>query len=68
MRDTATALPLLVRLSHLKTSPAGIDSRDVTEACEKYEAEMMPRAFEWVKKSGGANIMVRNRPVYTDVM
>jgi hypothetical protein len=59
MSDTATALPLLVRLSHVKLSPSGISLRDIVDACEQYEAEMIPRAFEWVRKSGGASIVVR---------
>lgn len=58
MCDTATALPLLVRLSHLALPQGGVANSDVSKACEEYEAEMMPRAFEWVKKSGGAQIAV----------
>ena len=61
MSDTASALPLLVRLSHLSASPTGTSPRDITEACEEYEAEMIPRAFEWVKKSGGVHIVVRTK-------
>lgn len=59
MCDTATALPLLARLSHLASPRGRVESSEVARTCADYEAEMMSRAFEWVKKSGGAQIVVR---------
>lgn len=56
--DTATALPLLVRLSTMASSNGSVDPRDVRQACKEYEGEMIPRAFEWVQKSGGGNMVV----------
>ncbi|KAH8651262.1 hypothetical protein BX600DRAFT_473299 [Xylariales sp. PMI_506] len=56
MRDTASMLPLLVELARKAPLP-GHKSADVADACNKYEAEMLPRAFDWVQKSGGGSIV-----------
>lgn len=61
MCDTATALPLLARLSNLASSHGRADGTEIARACAEYEAEMMPRAFEWVRKSGGAQVVVCSR-------
>ena len=57
MCDTATALPLLSRLASLSVSGT-LTHNDISKACDEYEAEMIPRAFAWVRKSGGSNIVV----------
>lgn len=58
MCDTATALPLLVRLSGMASLDGRVDSSEVKQACKEYEKEVIPRAFEWVQKSGGGNMVV----------
>lgn len=58
MRDTATALPLLKELAQLAGKNGTITTEDAEQKVQQYEAEMIPRAFEWVKKSGGTNVMV----------
>lgn len=59
MRDIATALPQLKRLAEVAKSGNPLSEKLLTEACSEYENEMIPRAFEWVKKSGGSTIVVR---------
>jgi hypothetical protein len=58
LNDTATALPMLTRLASLASSSGKVDDAAVVQACREYEDEMMPRAFGWVKASGGANMVV----------
>lgn len=58
MRDTADALPLLVRLAETATTMEGLKEADIIQACDKYEGAVIPRAFEWVNRSGGKNPMV----------
>lgn len=57
MADCAEMLPQLLRLNTLasnkETQPT---TDDFMKACDAYEATMIPRAFEWVKKSGGSSI------------
>lgn len=61
MRDAATALPILVRLASQATSSGQhLSTQSIKEACKEYEDEMIPRAFSWVRKSGGSNLMVRS--------
>jgi hypothetical protein len=62
LSDTATVLPLLARLSSMAlASPLGkVEKSEIIKACGEFEAEMMPRAFEWVKKSGGDKMVVRS--------
>ncbi|KIW18220.1 hypothetical protein PV08_02508 [Exophiala spinifera] len=55
MRDTAVLLPLLVGLND-KAMKGGLTTPAIEAACKSYEAEMIPRAFSWVEKSGGANV------------
>ncbi|KAG4271861.1 hypothetical protein FPRO04_10593 [Fusarium proliferatum] len=54
--DTATALPILSELSASKATGAADMRKKIQEGCEAYEREMIPRAFEWVERSGGSNI------------
>lgn len=58
LRDTATALDLLLRLSSLARPTGRVEKRAIDQACKKFEAEMFPRAFDWVRKSGGVTVMV----------
>jgi hypothetical protein len=58
MRDVATALPLLQKLAQIKAISGELSQATVTKTCQEYEDEMIPRAFEWVQKSGGMSIVV----------
>jgi len=58
MRDVATVLPLLKRLDDRANATGSVPNEMVVEACMEYEAEMIPRAFEWVQKSGGSTLCV----------
>ena len=60
MRDAATALPILVGLASQASSGQHLSTQSIKEACKEYEDEMIPRAFSWVRKSGGSNLMVRS--------
>ncbi|KAF5517621.1 hypothetical protein CGCA056_v011463 [Colletotrichum aenigma] len=55
MLDTADALPLLTRLAEKVKTVNGTSEQDFIEACEAYEGVVIPRAFEWVRQSGGNN-------------
>lgn len=58
LRDTATILPLLVGLSRDSESGNAPTTEKVTRQLRLYETEMIPRAFGWVKKSGGTSVVV----------
>ncbi|KAF2823874.1 FAD/NAD(P)-binding domain-containing protein [Ophiobolus disseminans] len=51
LQDCADMLPRL-----LTVAKKGASTSDISAACAAYEADMIPRAFEWVKKSGGTSI------------
>ena len=54
MRDAADALPLILQLA--QTSREGhLTDHDYALAVAQYESEMIPRAFKWVRSSGGTN-------------
>ncbi|KAK6082287.1 hypothetical protein SCUP515_02579 [Seiridium cupressi] len=55
MRDTADALPLILKLSQKASSSEGLRPEDFAAACNEYEDAMIPRAFDWVRKSGNDN-------------
>lgn len=56
MADCADLLPQLLHLNFLANgSPAHPTYEEVKISCEKYEKAMMPRAFSWVRKSGGTS-------------
>lgn len=57
MRDAAMALPLLVELAQRARSD-DLGDKHVEDACKVFEDEMIPRTFEWVKKSGGDETIV----------
>ncbi|KAG7405446.1 FAD-dependent monooxygenase cctM [Fusarium oxysporum f. sp. rapae] len=60
LRDTATLLPLLIEISQISESGKTPTTETVAKLLRSYEAEMIPRAFEWVKKSGGTTVVVCN--------
>jgi hypothetical protein len=49
---------MLTRLAAFSSSRGTVDDMAIIQACNEYEDEMMPRAFGWVKASGGANMVV----------
>ncbi|KAJ7355623.1 hypothetical protein DFH08DRAFT_922644 [Mycena albidolilacea] len=53
MRDAADMLPVLVELAEKYKSSAPPGEPEIKDACRRYEQAMIPRAFEWVSKSGG---------------
>ncbi|GAM35133.1 hypothetical protein TCE0_017r03212 [Talaromyces pinophilus] len=53
MYDAVTMLPLLCKLDDVAKSRGNVSLSLIEEAVQEYEAEMIPRSFEWVKKSGG---------------
>ncbi|KAF4310739.1 Monooxygenase FAD-binding protein [Botryosphaeria dothidea] len=59
MRDAAVALPLLIDLAE-KAKTGDLNDKHVEDACQAFEDEMIPRTFEWVKKSGGREIIPFN--------
>lgn len=54
MHDTASALPALLSLAK---NEEGATNAEVAKAVEEYEAEMIPRAFSWVKASGDGDLL-----------
>lgn len=61
MYDAVTMLPLLCKLNDAAKSRGNVSLSLIEEAVHEYEAEMIPRSFEWVKKSGGDNFVVSIR-------
>lgn len=57
MRDAAMALPLLTELAERARS-GELGDKQIEDACKVFEDEMIPRTFEWVKKSGGNETIV----------
>lgn len=57
MRDAGMALPLLTELAERARSRE-LGDKHFEEACKAFEDEMIPRTFEWVKKSGGNETIV----------
>lgn len=56
--DAADMLPQILRLK-TKAEESELTKADFEDAVGRYERAMIPRAFEWVKKSGGTNQKVR---------
>ncbi|KAL2832208.1 hypothetical protein BJY01DRAFT_254027 [Aspergillus pseudoustus] len=59
LHDCADALLALQGLAGLSESSGKVPDDKVAEFVNQYESKMMPRAFSWVKKSGGVNDRVR---------
>ncbi|OAL43318.1 FAD/NAD(P)-binding domain-containing protein [Pyrenochaeta sp. DS3sAY3a] len=56
LADCADMLPQLLHLNSLASiGPAHPTLEEIKTACKKYEDAMIPRAFAWVKKSGGVS-------------
>lgn len=59
MHDAADVLPLIRSLAAKASTPEGLLPGDFKAACNNYEKGMIPRAFDWVRKSGDGNFVVR---------
>lgn len=59
MSDCADMLPQLLKLHSISKDMARLpNNEEVSVACKEYEAAMIPRAFDWVQKSGGTSFPV----------
>ncbi len=58
MHDAADVLDSLLKLRDLAAKGHTIQEIDIKNACSEYEDRMIPRAFFWVKKSGGQSVVV----------
>ncbi|KAL3447834.1 hypothetical protein BJX65DRAFT_295403 [Aspergillus insuetus] len=56
MHDCAEILPYLLELNAIAASGRPPTTDEISARCASYEFEMMQRAFEWVRKSGGTSI------------
>nr|RBQ85120.1 hypothetical protein FVER53263_13249 [Fusarium verticillioides] len=56
IHDTADALGPLLELAKLKNASGILTDEQVSEQLAVYEKAMMPRAFEWVKKSSNQQL------------
>lgn len=57
MRDTVDMLPHILDLNQ-KAKDGILKEQDYSIAVHDYEAKMSPRAFGWVKASGGSGEIV----------
>lgn len=53
MNDTADALPILLDLVKKAKIGKPLEEQDFASAVNEYENKIIPRAFGWVKTSGG---------------
>lgn len=58
MCDAGKILEKLLGLAEIAKSEKRIPRGQIEQSVAEYEAEMIPRAFSWVKKSGGDNFVV----------
>jgi hypothetical protein len=58
MCDAGKLLTRITRLAELAKSKNGLPRAEIEKSVTEFEAEMIPRAFEWVKKSGGDDFVV----------
>lgn len=60
MSDCADILPRILELHSLVTKHPyhALTKSELSRGCGEYEAAMVPRAFTWVRKSGGSKVPV----------
>lgn len=60
MSDCADILPRILELHSLATKDPdhAFTRSELDRVCREYEAAMIPRAFTWVRKSGGSKVPV----------
>ncbi|GKT51446.1 ZEB2-regulated ABC transporter 1 [Colletotrichum spaethianum] len=57
MLDAGHMLPFLTDLASRDSEKKPVSTEDIRKAVNEFENEMIPRAFNWVKKSGGDNFI-----------
>ncbi|KAI8215039.1 hypothetical protein K4K52_011775 [Colletotrichum sp. SAR 10_76] len=57
MYDAGKMLPFLTGLASQYSGKNGVSTEAMAKAVIQYESEMIPRAFDWVRKSGGDNFI-----------
>jgi hypothetical protein len=62
MQDSGKVLPYIVELAALDKPGERVPVSKIASSLSAFEGEMIPRAFAWVKKSGGDNFVVSKRP------
>ncbi|KAF4869150.1 Zeaxanthin epoxidase [Colletotrichum siamense] len=60
MYDAGKMLPFLTGLASQYSGKNGVSTEAMAKAVIQYESEMIPRAFDWVRKSGGDNFIPLN--------
>ncbi|KAJ5741012.1 hypothetical protein N7493_000884 [Penicillium malachiteum] len=58
MHDCADILPHLLELNNMALRGSLPTTEEISMACDKYEAAMIERAFNWVWKSGGVSMPI----------
>ena len=58
MYDSGVVMAKMAHLAQVARSTKRVLRREIEKAVIEYEEEMIPRAFEWVKKSGGDDFVV----------
>lgn len=58
MYDAGKMLPFLTGLASNHSPMDGVSTEEITKAVVKYKSKMIPRAFDWVRKSGRDNFIV----------
>jgi hypothetical protein len=58
MQDTADMLPPIKLLAQM-AKIGNLKQKDFSLAVNDYETKMLPRAFNWVRRSGGIGSSVR---------
>jgi hypothetical protein len=59
LQDTAEILPYILRL-HKRAATNNLCEDDYTRSVRAFESAMIPRAFDWARKSGGTRNEVGN--------
>ncbi|KAF4887405.1 Zeaxanthin epoxidase [Colletotrichum fructicola] len=57
MFDAGKMLPFLTGLASQHSGKDSVSTEEMAKAVIQYESEMIPRAFDWVRKSGGDNFI-----------
>lgn len=72
LHDTADALASILELSKIAKSSLMLPDPEVQRAVDKYESVMIPRAFGWVRSSGGlrqdVSIPKKWQKTHTDII
>lgn len=68
MLDAGQALPLIVDLAAKNKQEKRVANAEIGKALSTFENEMIPRSFEWVKKSGGDNFVVSITSLSTNLL